>query len=381
MKRAILVLAVAACASAGWFFVPGGYWSFQDGGVGFLYVQGEYPKVGWTADGRYSLGGDYWLDTELKTKFIGEETGLRFSYSRDSLKNNWRQPLGDTTTVGGVVATEYSAYIRQHFDVGKANKFSIYAGYKRGDYESPCSFDMSEGRFDTTAEALFADAVDVGMEYSIDSRDDPENPQTAYYFGMRLGGLYFPGADKSNFDYLDASQLTDPDSKWPPKGTGYLELDQRFFGKLNMKEVPFPMILALRIGGGHHLSEVPQLVAFKAGEDDFLRGIDKRHLFGTSYYIMSGELRMQVWEESWTPWVLLHWIIPGYENPRPIMEIVPFMEFAKLFSDYVRDDSQQMTIGLGLHWVFSDYTIVRYDVGYWPKGKTWGAYFSFEPSI
>ncbi len=382
MKKAILVLvAIATVVSAGWFFVPGAYWTPQDGGIGFLYVQGEYPKVGWTADGRYSFDGDYWLDTELRTRFIGEQTDLRIEYSRDSLEDDWRKRSGDDETIGGYIVTEYSAYLRQHFNAGKANKFSLFAGLRHGDYESPYSANILSEDQDTIEETLFADAVDIGLEFSIDSRDDPENPQTAYYFGIKLGGLIFPGSDKPDFDYIDPMQLTDPDRKWPPSGSGYIELDQRFFGKLQMDEVPFPMILALRIGGGHHVTEVPHLVAFKAGVDDFLRGVDTRHLMGTSYYIMSGELRLQLWEESITPWILLHWLIPGYENPRPILEIVPFMEYGKVFGTYVRDDSQQMTIGAGLHWVFTDYTVLRWDVGYWPNGKTWSAYLSFEPSI
>ena len=138
---------------------------------------------------------------------------------------------------------------------------------------------------------------------------------------------------------------------------------------------------AMRMGLAHHIAEVPQLVAFKAGEDDFLRGIDKRHIMGRSYYIVSGELRAQIWEESYTPLILLHWLIPGYENPRPILEIVPIAEAARFYGDYVRDEEQQFTFGLGIHWVFSDFTVMRFDVCRWGKGDTWGAYFSFEPSI
>jgi len=381
MKKAIFLLfIICPVIFGGWFFVPGAYWTFQDGGVGFFYAQGEYEKLGWTFDGRYSFSNDLWLDTELNSKVIGERTALRFNFSQDSIQNDWRKPTGDTTTIGPYDAMEYSAYIRQRFKAGKSSRVELFAGYNRGEYKSNYSYDMA-GSWDSEPETRIADAVDAGFEFSFDSREDPENPQTAYYFGVRLGGLYFPSAGEENFDFLDLVQFTDSENNWPPDGSGYIELDQRFFGKLQMDKVPFPVILALRIGLGHHLTEVPQLVAFKAGKDDFLRGVDKRHLMGTSYYIMSGELRAQIWEESYTPLVLLHWLIPGYPNPRPTLEIVPIVEAARIYGEYVRDEEQQMTYGLGLHWVFSDYTVIRFDVCYWGKGETWGAYFSFEPSI
>ncbi|MCK5832720.1 BamA/TamA family outer membrane protein [bacterium] len=381
MRYLVLFLTLAGVCFSGWFFIPGAYWTFQDGGIGFLYIQGEYEKFGWNADARYSFKSDYWLDTEFRAKLIGEMTSVRFDYSRDSLEEDWRRYLSDTSTMSEYIASEYSIYLRQFFNSGKTNKFSLYTGIKHGDYTSPLTFIPTSSTYDSTEEIRVADAIDIGGEFSIDSRDDPENPETAYYLKIRFGGLIFPSDKNTLFDYMDAEQLTDPDKEWPLKATGYIELDQRFYGKLQTKEVPFPLILAMRIAVGHHLTEVPQLVAFKAGRDNFLRGIDKRHLMGTSYYIMSGELRAQVWEESYTPWILLHWIIPGYENPRPILELAPFLEFAKVYGDYVRNDEQQMTIGLGLRWVFTDYTVVRYDFAYWPKGKTFGAYFSFEPSI
>ncbi len=380
MRYVILTALLAISCLGGWFFIPGAYWTPQDGGVGFLYAQGEHKHMGWSADGRYSFSGDYWLDAELKTKIIGEKTSLKIEFSRDSLEEDFRRPRGDTISVGYIVS-EYSAYLRQSFNAGPSNKFSLYAGLLHGDYDSPMSYRPVSASFDSTAETRVADAIDIGGIFAIDSRDNPENPQTAYYLGIRFGGLILKSDDDGMFDYMDVEQFTNPDLEWPPKATGYIELDQRFFGKLQTKQVPFPLILALRISAGHHLTEVPQLVAFKAGEDNFLRGIDKRRIMGTSYYIMSGELRAQVWEESYTPWILLHWLIPGYENPRPILELAPFLEFAKIYGDFVREEDQQMTLGFGLRWVFTDYTVVRYDFAYWPKGKTFGAYFSFEPSI
>lgn len=365
----------------GWFFIPGAYWTFQDGTVGFLYVQGKYPKFGWTFDGRYSFSGDYWLKGDLETKLIGFRNQLSIKYCMDSLETDYRKPNishGDTFIAAPYTINEYSIYYRQHFNAGKVNKFRVHAGYLRGEYTSPFSYNGSWAREE---EKRIADAVDMGAEFSYDTRDDPEDPKSAFYFGIRLGGLLFPSAEESDFDYLSDAQFGATDKKWPPKGTGYIELDQRLYGKLDTKKVPFPMILALRIGLGHHLNEVPQLVAFRAGEDDFLRGIDQRHILGKSYYLMSGELRMQVWQKSYTPLILLHWLIPGYENPRPILEIVPIIEAGKIYGEYVREKDQQVTYGLGLHWVFSDFTVLRFDVCNWAKGKKWGAYFSFDPGI
>ena len=371
-------------AAAGWFFIPGAYWTFQDGTVGLLYLQGDYEKLDWTIDSRYALSGDYWFEAGTDIKLFGEGTGITFSYACDSLDKDYRKPnVVEDDTVCGYAPydlTEYSVYLRQNFNVGASRKFYIYAGYMKGEYVSPYKFDLSSGGQILGEEVRVADAVDVGFEFSMDSRDDPENPQTAFYFGIRLGGLYFPGAEDSDFDYLRDVQITDPEKAFS-NGTGYISLDQRVYGKLKIDQIPFPVILAMRIGGGHHLSEVPQLVAYKGGVDNFLRGMDQRHILGTSYYIMSGELRFQVWEESYTPLILLHWIIPGYENPRPILEIAPFMEYSKIYSEYLgEDEKQQMTIGAGVRWIFTDYTVLRYDFGYWPDGKTWGAYFSFRPS-
>jgi len=387
MKKYLLIITVLLSSTfAGWFFLPGAYWTFQDGGIGFLYAQGEHfeNKFGWTIDTRYAFAGDYWIDTELRAKFLGEMTTVHFDYCVDSLEIDYRKPNiaeEDTAVDAPYDVQEYSVYLKQKFLAGRSSKFSIYAGYKRGEYTSPYVYTPSAGAFEKGEESKEAEAIDIGLHFALDSREDPENPQTAYYFGARLGGLIFPNSDIPDFDYMDPTQFTDPESDWPPKASGYIELDQRFFGKLDVSSVPFPLILALRIGGGHHITEVPQLVAFQAGRDDFLRGVDKRHLMGTSYYIMSGELRAQIWEESYTPWVFLHWLIPGYENPRPILEIVPIVEAARVYGDYIRDDKQQMTFGMGLHWVFTDYTVFRFDVCYWNTDKKWGAYLSFEPSI
>jgi len=384
MRKILFALFLLATGlTAGWFFIPGAYWTFQDGTVGLLYVQGEYPSIGWSLDGRYSISGDYWFDADLHWKLIGERTSISFSYACDSLEKDYRKlniQDADTSVIPSYDLTEYSVYLRQNFNAGRSNKFFVYTGYKAGKYRSRYSFDISSGGQKLQEETRVADAIDLGFEFSIDSRDDPENPQTAYYFGIRVGGYYFPSAGQDDFDYLDDTQLTDPEKEFR-SGTGYVVLDQRFFGKLKLDEVPFPLILAMRMGLAHHIAEVPQLVAFKAGEDDFLRGIDKRHIMGRSYYIVSGELRAQIWEESYTPLILLHWLIPGYENPRPILEIVPIAEAARFYGDYVRDEEQQFTFGLGIHWVFSDFTVMRFDVCRWGKGDTWGAYFSFEPSI
>ncbi|HHS50368.1 MAG TPA: hypothetical protein ENN07_04555 [candidate division Zixibacteria bacterium] len=382
MKRLVIFALTAGCSLAGWFFIPGAYWTFQDGTVGFLYAQGEHGTVGWHADGRYSLSGDYWLDAEFRAKLIGERTSFRWEMARDSLEEDWRRPRGDTLSVG-YVAREFSAYIKQNFTAGGANKFALYAGIKRGEYDSPMSFSPIGGAFDSIPETRTADIIDIGGEFAIDSRDDPENPQTAYFLNVRFGGLIFQSDENTKFDYMSTDQLTNLDKDWPPGGTGYIELDQRFYGKLRTKQVPFPLILAMRIALGHNLTEVPQIAAFRGGEHNFMRGVEKRRIMGQSYYNMSGELRAQIWEESYTPWILLHWIIPGYANPRPILEIAPFLEFAKVYNDYAGEDDneQQTTLGLGFRWVFTDYTVVRYDFAYWPKGKTFGAYFSFEPSI
>ncbi|GEM_PF-1902231 len=376
-----LFLLLVGISWAGWFFVPGAYWTFQDGTVGFLYTQGKYEKLDWSLDGRYAFSGDYWINTDLYAKVLGEGAELSFSFCSDSLEKDYRNPNIDTLTEYiPYELTEYSIYLRQHFNAGRSNKFYLYAGYRSGEYVSPYSYDMLNSVYNNEEETRIADAVDVGFEFSMDSREDPENPHSAFYFGMRLGALYFPSAKENNFDYLDVNQLSDPE-KWPPTVSGYIELDQRVYGKLQIEQIPFPLIMALRIGGGHHITEVPQLVAFKAGTDDYLRGIDKRHIMGTSYYIMSGELRAQIWEESYTPFIILHWLIPGYENPRPILEIVPIVEVSKIYGEYVRDDKQQFTMGVGLHWVFTDFTVMRFDICNWPRGDTWGAYFSFEPSI
>ena len=371
----------------GWFFVPGAYWTFQDGTVGFLYVQGEFPKFGWTFDGRYAKSGDYWLDVDLRAKLLGYGNNLNLKYTCDSLEHDYRKVRfkdNDTLVAPTYTLTEYALYYRQHFNAGKINRFSLYAGYNHGEYVSDYVLDI----LDTgTTETRKMDCIDAGLDFSYDTRNDAENPKSSFFFGIRLGALYFANANDSDFDYLDPGQVTTANDKWPPKTTGYIELDQRLYGKLSTKSVPFPLILALRIGLGHHLSEVPQMMAFRMGEDNFMRGVEQRRIMGTSYYLMSGELRAQVWEESYTPLILLHWLIPGYENPRPILEIVPIIEASKIYGDYVRGDSQskqfeqQTTYGIGLHWVFTDFTVMRFDVNYWGKGKTWGAYFSFEPSI
>jgi hypothetical protein len=386
MRKILIILIITASLYGGWFFIPWGYWTFQDGGVGVFYTQGNFEKLGWEFDGRMSGGGDYWLDGTFGLKMLGEGTRITAQFASDSIEKDYRKPdaIDDGDTIQrypSYTAKEFSIYLKQNFNVGPSRKFYLYAGYKSGEYLSKFRFDASEGGQVDGDETTVASAVDAGFEFSMDSRDDPENPQTAFYLGIKLGGLYFPNAEEPNFDYLKTAQLQDPTKSFP-NGTGYISLDQRLFGKLKIDEVPFPLILALRISLGHHLHEVPQLVAFKGGTHDFLRGIDQRHILGQSYYIMSGELRAQIWKESYTPLILLHWLIPGYENPRPILEIAPIVEAARIYSEFLGDDEKQyMTYGLGLRWIFTDYTVMRYDFAYCPSFKTWGAYFSFYPSI
>jgi len=385
MRLMIVILIIAASLYGGWFFIPGAYWTFQDGTAGLLYVQGDYEKFGWEVDSRYAFSGDYWISGAMDWKLIGERTGIEFSYSADSLEKDYRKPnVIEDDTINGYAPyelKEYSIYLHQNFNVGPSQKFYLYAGYNSGEYTSRYRYDSSTGEQTPGDEERVASAVDAGFEFSMDSRDDPENPETAFYFGIRLGGLYFQNAGEPDFDYLRSAQLSDPENEFG-SGTGYIKLDQRIYGKLQTKQVPFPLILTLRISGGHYLAEVPQLMAFKAGADDFLRGIDQRHIMGRSYYYMGGELRAQVWERSYTPLILLHWLIPGYENPQPILEIAPIVEAGKVYSEYLGEEEKQyMTFGLGVRWIFTDYTVVRYDFAYWPDGKIWGAYFSFKPSI
>ncbi len=389
MRKTLLVFIIAFSLYSGWFFIPWGYWTFQDGGVGVLYSQGIYDKFGWEFDGRMSGGGDYWLDGGVKFDFLGEGTEIRGEFMSDSIEKDYRKPDAIESEASedtiqeypSFKAKEFSIYLKQNFNVGPSQKFYLFAGYKTGEYLSNYRFDPSAGGQVFGDETRVAEAVDAGFEFSMDSRDDPENPETAFYFGIKLGGLYFPNAEELDFDYLKTAQIQSEEHKFA-SGTGYIKLDQRLYGKLAIDEVPFPLVLALRISGGHHLHEVPQLVAFKGGSHDFLRGIDQRHVIGRSYYLMSGELRAQVWEESYTPLILLHWLIPGYANPRPILEFAPIVEAGRVYSEFLGDDEKQyMTFGLGARWIFTDYTVMRYDFAYCPAFETWGAYFSFYPSI
>ncbi len=388
MKKFLSILIITASLYGGWFFIPWGYWTFQDGGVGVLYTQGDYEKFGWDVDARMSGAGDYWLEGRMNFDLIGKGTEISAEFASDSIEKDYRKPdaieseaAGDTIQrYPSYKAKEFSIYLKQNFNVGPSQKFYLFAGYKTGEYLSNYRFVPTEGQV-PGEETRVAEAIDAGFEFSMDSRDDPENPETAFYFGIKLGALHFPNAEEENFDYLRTTQLQD-ETKAFSKTTGYIKLDQRLYGKLQIDEVPFPLILALRISAGHHFTDVPQLVAFKGGEHDFLRGMDQRHIMGQSFYLMSGELRAQIWEESYTPLVLLHWLIPGYENPRPILEVAPIVEAGRVYSQYLGDDEKQyMTFGLGLRWIFTDYTVMRYDFAYCPALETWGAYFSFKPSI
>lgn len=386
MRKIIIVLIAAFSLYGGWFFIPWSYWTFQDGGVGVLYTQGNYDKFGWNVDSRMSFSGDYWLDGGINVNLIGEDTEIQGSFMSDSIENDYRKPdaIDDGDTIQSYppyTANEYSIYLKQNFNVGPSKKFYIYAGYKSGEYLSDYRYDATAGGQVPGEETRVTTAIDGGFEFSMDSRDDPDNPETAFYFGIKLGGLYFPDAEEADFDYMKTAQLQSEEHAFS-KGTGYITLDQRLYGKLEIDEVPFPLILALRISGGHHLNEVPQLVAFKGGSHDFLRGMDQRHIMGRSYYLMSGEIRAQIWEESYTPLILLHWLIPGYENPRPILEFAPIVEAGRIYSEFLGDDEKQyMTFGLGARWIFTDFTVMRYDFAYCPDFETWGAYFSFYPSI